>query len=124
MRKKCYERLAAGWRKLIAAAGVHEDELPQLGAYKEALEEALEDATTSKCRQVRLKAKAEAATQEVNDNVKVGREAARRLRSFVKANFSRSDERLASFGIKSWGRPRRKPKPEKKAALPDTTPAR
>jgi len=118
MRKKCFETLAAGWQKLITAAGIHEDELPALGPFKAALEEALEDATVSKCRQVRLKAKAEEATREVDDNVKVGREVARRFKSFIKANLSRSDERLGDFGIKSWGRPRRKPKLETKSGSP------
>jgi|SRR5262245_58852651 len=123
LRQYCFEALAAGWRKLVTAASTHEKEVPAFGPFKAALEKALEDVIVSKCRQVQLKAKAEEATREVTDNVKVCREMARRLVSFVKANFSRSDERLGDFGIKIWSRPLRKPKLATKAALPGTTKA-
>jgi hypothetical protein len=109
MPNQSLKSLVTTWRKLTAAAEVHEVELPSLGTFKAALEETLEDIAASKSRQMHLRKRCAAATQELNDNVAAGLELARRLKSYALACFGRTDERLADFGIKSWGR-HRKPK--------------
>jgi hypothetical protein len=103
-----FQRLVAECKKLIAAADTHEVEMPSLGCYKAALEEALEDVTACKARQISLKAKSLEATSELNGNLAVVREEAARLKNLVLAGFGRNDERLADFGIKPVGRRRRK----------------
>jgi len=92
--------LVADCRKVIAAAEKHEVELPSLGCFKADLEEALEDLTVSKRRQVNLEAKRREMTAELNANLAIAREALARLKSYVKAGFGRRDERLPDFGIK------------------------
>jgi hypothetical protein len=109
MPKGSFKSLVTEFKKLISAAEAHELELPSLGPFRAALEEALEDITVSKRHQTRLKTKGEEATQDLNDQITSGRELMRRLKSYAKASFGRTDERLADFGVKPWGRRRRKP---------------
>jgi hypothetical protein len=42
MPQSSFERHVAEWKKLLAAAEIHEVEVPQLGPFKAALEEELE----------------------------------------------------------------------------------
>jgi hypothetical protein len=103
-----FQSLVADCRKIIAAAEKHEVELPSLGCFRVALEEALEDVTVSKTRQINLEAKRKETTGELNANLAITREAMARLKSYVKAAFGRTDERLADFGMNPLGRQRRK----------------
>jgi hypothetical protein len=107
--RRTFENQLAGWRKLIAAARRHEVELPQLGLFLAALEEAFDEVvSTSKQRQnfknlfresgLELKAQSASCT-----------EMASRLKSLVLAAWGRKDDRLPEFGIKLPRGPR-KPK--------------
>ncbi len=61
---KRFQSWVAGCRKLIAAAETHEVELPSLGCFRVALEEALEDVTVSKTRKINLDSKRREAAKE------------------------------------------------------------
>jgi hypothetical protein len=103
-----FQTLVADCRKVIAAAEKHEVELPSLGCFRVALEEALEDLTVSKTRQINLEAKLRETTVELHANLAIAREARSRLRSYVKAAFGWNDERLADFGMNPGSQKRRK----------------
>jgi hypothetical protein len=103
---RSFPKLVKGLRKLLQAAQEHELELPQLGPFTAALDEALEDLTVLKARQKDLQAKSRQATQDLNDQIACGAEAAMNLKSFVRAVFGRRDDRLAAFEVKPLGRPR------------------
>jgi hypothetical protein len=94
-----FQSLVADCRKVIAAAEKHEVELPSLGCFRVALEEALEDLTVSKTRQINLEAKRRETTGELHANLAIAIEARSRLKSYVKAAFGWNDERLADFGM-------------------------
>jgi hypothetical protein len=104
----------AGWRKLIAAAKVHEMELPQIGPFIAALEESLEDVTATQTRRATLQRLEREAGRELKAETASGTEMALRLKFFVRACFGRKDERLGDFGMKVLGRPQKKPPSERK----------
>ncbi len=104
----------AEWRKLIAGARIHEVELPQLGPFLAALEEALDDVNATKDRQKTLKNLQRETSRELKAHRVSSTEMAARLKSFVRACLGRKDERLADFGIKLPGRPAKKPPSERK----------
>ena len=114
MPRKSLLKQVAGWRKLIAAAKVHELELPALGPFMAALEEALEDVVATDARRNTLGKLHRESGRELKAQRVSGAEMAARLKSFVRASFGRKDDRLDDFGIKLPGRPTKKPPPERK----------
>jgi hypothetical protein len=118
MPKTSFEVLVADVKKLIAAAEMHEVELPSLGSFKAALTDALVEVTAGKRQQVRLRTKSIEATQELYESIAECQDLASRLKCLVRAGFSPTDERLADFGMKPRGR-RCKPRElEKKTGSP------
>ena len=103
----------AGWRKMIAAARLHEVELPALGPFTAALEELLDDVVATIGRRNTLKNLHRESGRELKALRASGVEMAARLKSFVRASFGRKDERLGDFGIKLPGRPAKKPSERK-----------
>ena len=114
MRRRGLQSQVAEWRKLIAAAKVHEVELPLLGPFMAALEEALDDVIATHKRRDTLKNLHRESGRELKVQRVSGAEMAARLKSFVRASFGRKDERLDDFGIKVPGRPAKKPPSERK----------
>ena len=113
-----FEVFVAKVKKLIAAAEMHEMELPSLGSFKAALADALVEVTAGKRQQVRLMTKSIEATQELYDNIAACRDLALRLKSLVRAGLSPTDERLADFGMKFRDRRRKSRELEKKTGSP------
>jgi hypothetical protein len=113
-----FEVFVAEVKKLIAAAEMHEVELPSLGSFKAALDDALVEVTASKRQQVRLMTKSIEATQELYADIAACRDLALRLKSLVRAGFDPADERLADFGMKIRGRRRKSRELEKKTGSP------
>src|SRR5262245_40221847 len=113
-----FQVFVAEVKKLIAAAEMHEMELPSLGSFKAALTDALADVAASKRQQVRLMTKSIEATQELYDNIAECKDLASRLKSLVRAGFSLTDERLADFGMKFRGQRRKPCELEKKTGSP------
>jgi hypothetical protein len=108
------------FRKLLQAAKAHELEIPQLGPFTAALEEAIEDLTLLKVRQMKLQGESRQTTEAVKAALSWGSELEMKLKSFVRAVFGRRDDRLAEFGVKALGRPRGSRK-EKKGGSPGYT---
>jgi len=113
-----FEVFVAKVKKLIAAAEMHEMELPSLGSFKASLADALTDVAASKRQQVRLRKKSIAATQELYDDIAECRDLASRLKSLARAGFDPTDERLADFGMKFRGQRRLSRELEKKTGSP------
>ncbi|HEV8580140.1 MAG TPA: hypothetical protein VGX68_13800 [Thermoanaerobaculia bacterium] len=107
--KRSLPRLVAEWRSLHAAVETFELELPVLGPFKVALEEALEDVVASRARQISLERQRRQATKDLHDNVDATRELVMRLQNLVKGTLGRMDSRLVAFGIKSFRFRSRKP---------------
>ena len=112
------EVFVAEVKKLIAAAEMHEMELPSLGSFKAALADALVEVTASKRQQVRLMTKSVEATQELYENIAACKDLKSRLKSLVRAGFDPSDERLADFGMKFRGQRRKSCELEKQTGSP------
>jgi hypothetical protein len=114
MPRRSLQGQVAEWRKLIAAAEIHEVELPALGPFLAALEESLADVVATTARRNTLKHLHRESGRELKAQRASGAEMAARLKSFVRASFGRKDERLDDFGIKLPGRPSKKPLSERK----------
>ncbi len=97
------KRRAEQWKRLLAAARVHEIELPVIGPFADALEESLDDVTATRKRQATLKRQQQEISRELRAHVSSGSEMAIRLKCLVRAGFGRRDERLADFGMKPFG---------------------
>lgn len=100
--KRSVPGLIAEWKKLHAAVQALELELPVLGPYEAALEEAIADVCAAKALQVRLEKQRRQATRDLHDNVDATRELVMRLLSLVKGSLGRMDSRLADFGVKPF----------------------
>jgi DNA-directed RNA polymerase alpha subunit len=87
------------WERLLAAHTDNAEILTPAEAQRRVLEEFLAKARELKARQESLNAAKQQTTQEITALVKDGREAARRLRSAVKANLGTKNERLTQFKI-------------------------
>jgi len=118
MLKTSFQVFVAEVKKLIAAAEMHEIELPSLGSFKAALAGALAEVAASKRQQVRLMTKSVEATQELYANIAECRDMASRLKSLVRAGFCPTDERLTDFGMKTRCRRRQPRELEKKTGSP------
>ena len=114
MPRRGLQNQVAGWRKLLAAAKVHELELPALGPFAAALEESLDEVVATDKRRKTLKNLHRESGRELKAQRVSGAEMAARLKSFVRASFGRKDERLGDFGITVPGRPRKQPPSERK----------
>jgi hypothetical protein len=112
----------ARWRKLIAAARRHELELPALGPFLAALEEAFDEVVATSNRRQSLKNLYRESGRELKAQSASCAEMAARLKSLVRASFGRKDDRLPEFGINLPGG-LRKPKQAEggKTAPPVTT---
>src|SRR5262245_47781371 len=101
-------------QKLAAAADAHEVEIPGLGPYRGELETALEEVVSTKNRQDSLKRLLQEVRRELREQMASATEAGTRLKYLVRASFGRKDERLADFGMKIVGRPRKPPQAERR----------
>lgn len=108
MSKNSLQGLSAECRKLLHATETLEVELPQIGPYRHALAEALEEVAVKKSQQKLHEARRRQATREVQDGSAECREMARRLKNLITAHLGRKDDRLSAFGIKPAGRRNRR----------------
>jgi hypothetical protein len=95
-----FATLMDSWEQLFAAVEAHEAELPVVAPYKAPLRESLDRIRGAKNHQEMLSASRQQATRETGQLVQEGRELVARLRSQIKAELGRRDERLRLFGIK------------------------
>jgi hypothetical protein len=100
------------WRDILAAFEEHADQLALAEPLRAALAESLRRATELKDLQAHYTALKQRTTQELGEEVNLGRERARRLRSAVKAGLGTDNEGLVQFKVA----PRRERGPRKRKA--------
>lgn len=106
------------WERLIEAAREDEAELAGLAPFRAALEHAHSEAVSNRCLRDAFNVSKQEATQKLQQDLAVGRDAASCLRSFVKSMCGRKSEKLRRYGIRSRPRRLRRPPrpPEEEAA--------
>lgn len=87
------------WESLQAACIANASELPEAGTFTQALTEIQTEVREIKAIQEDLEGRRQGTTQRLNEAVKRGEEAARRLRGYVKARMGTNTEFLVQFGI-------------------------
>lgn len=99
------------WQGMVQAAREDEPELEAIGPFLSGLESAYGEAVACKRLQEKLSASKQETTQRLHRSLEKGRDAASRLRHFVKGVYGPKSEKLARYGIKPQRlrRPPRKP---------------
>ncbi len=109
-----YADLINDWDRLLSACEENGHLLPGYNIGAEPLVGLLEEVKGLKVVQDRLEGNRQATTQEINERCDDGREAARRLRSFIRSRLGTRSEHLPMFGvapIRARGRRSLKPPP-------------
>lgn len=111
-----YADIIRDWVELLEATQRTPEVQPSLEQERQELAQFLADVQGLKARQEELKALRQQVTQQLNAAVKVGKEAAMRIRAIAKGKIGPRNERLAHFKV-APARPRpRKPKEEEEPA--------
>lgn len=114
------------WEGLLNACQNHASQLPNVDSLRNSLQDLLTQARDAKARQEEHEGRRQAATQQLQDLIARGGEAARRLRGFVKSQLGTKNELLVQFGaapIRRRSRPTLKtPPPPPPPAGPETPP--
>jgi hypothetical protein len=87
------------WQELLAASADNAADLAAAEPQRQAVEEHLKTARELRARQESHRASRQQLTKEIKQLIADGQEAARRLRSGVKANIGTKTERLTQFKI-------------------------
>jgi hypothetical protein len=110
--------LMQDWQKLLAACAANASELTTAEPQRAQVEKMLQDAKDLKAQQDAHTASKQSTVQQLEDLLRDGREAARRLKALVKAALGTDNERLVQFGIA----PNRKRGKKKQALKPQESP--
>jgi hypothetical protein len=94
-----YPDLIADSESLLSSSEQNAKLLPGSEPLREGLEGALSAFKSVKALQENLEGNRQASTQRLKDAAELVREAARRLRGFVKAHLGTKNEHLVQFGI-------------------------
>lgn len=94
-----YADLILDWEKLLAQCRENGHLLPGYDPDNEPLAEILEETKSLKIAQETLSGHRQATTQDLNEKCDEGREAARRLRSYIRSRLGTRSEHLPAFGI-------------------------
>lgn len=109
-----YADLITDWERLLSACEENAYLLQGFDINAEPLVDLLEEVKGLKVVQDRLEGNRQATTQDLNEKCDEGREAARRLRSFIRSRLGTRSEHLPAFGvapIRARGRRSLKPPP-------------
>ena len=109
-----YADLINDWDRLLSACEENGYLLPGFNIDTEPLVGLMEEVKGLKVVQDRLEGNRQATTQDLNEKCDEGREAARRLRSFIRSRLGTRSEHLPAFGvapIRARGRRSLKPPP-------------
>ena len=110
--------LLADSESLLSACAQNADLFPGSEPLREGLEGALSNFKSVKATQEYFDGHRQATTQRLNDAAEMVREAARRLRGFIKASLGTKSEHLPHFGIAPI-RPRKNRTPNPKPPAPE-----
>jgi hypothetical protein len=99
------------WEEMVQAAREDEPELAAITPFRTVLESAHVEAVACKRHREKLSASRQEATQRLYRALAEGRDAASRLRHFVKSVYGPRSDKLVRYGIKlrKLRRPPRKP---------------
>src|SRR5436305_5805367 len=86
------------WEGSLNACDAQAERLPNVAPLKAALLDTLTRARQVKAQQEESQAKVQSLTQELNELIKTGQEAARRLRGYAKSQLGTKNELLVQFG--------------------------
>jgi hypothetical protein len=86
------------WEGSLNACDAQAERLPNVAPLKAALLDTLTRARQVKAQQEENQAKVQSLTQELNELIKNGQEAARRLRGYAKSQLGTKNELLVQFG--------------------------
>ena len=86
------------WEGSLNACDAQAARLPNVEPLKTALKDILTQARQVKAQQEESQAKVQSLTQELNELIKNGQEAARRLRGYAKSQLGTKNELLVQFG--------------------------
>jgi hypothetical protein len=99
MPKGSFADTSLDWESLQAACLANARELSAVEPFAQALSAIQTEVRETKALQEDLEGKRQGTTQRLNEAVKRGEEAARRLRGYVKARIGTNTEFLVQFGI-------------------------
>ena len=107
--------LIADWRNLLAEVRMTPYAIPHIESFEVALEKALKETRAARARQEACRAASQRATRRLAEHVAEGRDAASRMRSFLRGRLGAYNEDLVRFGVA----PIRKRGPRRAFQLPD-----
>ena len=94
-----YADYVQDWESLMAAAQENASLLPNVDSHLEELADAMEEVRQRKSLQALHTGARQKATQDLGDALEIGKEAAVKLRGFVKAKLGPKNELLGRFGM-------------------------
>jgi len=108
---KSYAGLIRDWEKLLTSATERQDQLPNIEAFRQPVEQVLAEAKAIKSRQDAAAGDRQRATQELTEVITRGRDLVARMRQAVRAQVGLKNEILILFGVKPVRRRVRKTTP-------------
>jgi hypothetical protein len=123
--KQAHADIFLEWQDILAAFESNADKLASAEPLRAALAESLRRAKELKDDQNHYKALKQRATQELREEIEVGRERARRVCSVVKGVMGTDNERLVQFKVapRRERGPRKRKKAEQTLAAAESAPA-
>jgi hypothetical protein len=94
-----YADYVQDWESLVAAVQENASLLPNVDLHLEELTDAMDELRQRKARQELHTGARQKATQDLGDALEIGKEAAVKLRGFVKAKLGPKNELLVRFGM-------------------------
>jgi hypothetical protein len=94
-----YADYVQDWESLVAAVQENASLLPNVDIHLEELTDAMDDLRQRKARQGLHAGARQKATQDLGDALEIGKEAAVKLRGFVKSKLGPKNELLVRFGM-------------------------
>ena len=91
-------KIFRSWEGSLNACDAQAERLPNVLPLKTALQDVLTQARQVKAQQEESQAKVQSLTQQLQDLIKNGQEAARRLRGYAKSQLGTKNELLVQFG--------------------------
>jgi hypothetical protein len=88
------------WEQLLAALDSNGGDLPDVSVHRQPLEKVLVDAKAISARQDAHRAGLGLVTRELEAVMLDGRDAANRLRNFLKSHYGVRSDKLTEFGVK------------------------
>lgn len=96
---KSYADLIRDWEKMLTSVNERQDQLPNIEAFRQPVEQLLAEAKVIKARQDAATGDRQRATQELKEVITRGRDLVGKLRQAVRAHLGLKNEMLILFGV-------------------------